>query len=230
MKKYTAILILILTTCVQVKATGPYSDPTRAATLLIYSEKAEKALNAQNRVQYLNATGHIWLEAEISEATKFQKEFNEYLDKFGDVLTMTAEVYGLYYEISKTVECVNKLENTLSNSPANSLAVAFSTRRNAVYRRIIENGVDIVEDIRTLMISKAKQTEVDKMKIFMKIRPKLHNMNKMLTVLNLTIKYTSFADVWREITDRQHSYLTGRTKKEIARQCIRNWKYNAGIR
>lgn len=230
MKKYTAILILLLTMTLQVKAIGPYSDLIRATTLAQYSKKAKKALEAQNTVQGLNASGHVWLQGEVSEATKFQKEFNEYLDKFGDVLTMTAEVYGLYYEISKTVEHVNDLERTLSNSPTNALAVAFSTRRNAVYQRIIENGVDIVMDIKTLMFSKAKQTEVDKMKRLMGIRPKLRAMNKMLTVLNLAIKYTTFADVWREITDRQHSYITGSTKKEIARQCIRNWKYNADIR
>lgn len=229
MKKCITAIILLLTTTLQTKAFGPYTDVGRAGLLIEWSKAAKKAIKAQNEVQALNTKGHIWLRDEVDKTTSFQREFNNYLDKFGDVLTMTAEVYGLYYEISKTVEHVNNLQKTLDDSPTNALAVAFSAKRNDVYKRIIANGVDIVMDIKTLFSSKAKQTEAEKMKLLMGLRPKLHAMNKTLTLLNLTIKYTTFGDVWREITGRQNSY-TKRTKKDIALQCIQDWKYNIRIK
>ena len=205
-------------------------DPVRAAMILKYSEQAKKALEAQNRAQILMSTGHIWMETEIDATTNFQKEFNKYLDDFHGILDFAAEIYGIYYEITQISKNVSDLNSVVSSHPANALAVAFHTRRNVVYRNIIINGVNIVMDIKTLCfgdsIGGPKMTEKDRMDILTGIRPKLRLMNKQLRALNMAIRYTTFLDVWNEITDRANIY-EGVDKKAIFEKCMRDWKNNA---
>lgn len=227
MRKYLLSTVLCLMV-LPMMAIGPYTDPGRAIAIYKCSEAAKKALKAQTVVQGENATGHIFLQDEVEKTTKWQKEYNDYLEAFGEVLSLTAEAYGIYYEVDKTIKNINDLGQTLSHSPTNTLAVAFSTRRNKVYRQVAEQGLGIVNDIKQLFTT--KMTQQDRYKLISKIRPKLRAMNKSLVVMNLAIKYTSFTDVWREITDRQAEWCTHRTKKEIARKCIRDWKTNVGMR
>lgn len=201
-------------------------DPVRALMIDQYSKQAKKALEAQNRAQLLMSTGHIWMEAEIDATTNFQREFNNYLDKFHDVLSFAAEVYGIYYEITQITKNVSDLNDVVSSHPANALAVAFHTRRNVVYRNIIINGVNIVMDIKTLCFENSKMTEKEKNEMLTNIRPKLRQMNRQLRALNLAIRYTTFLDVWNEITDRARAY-EGVDKKAIIERCMRDWKNNA---
>lgn len=213
-------------------AGGLYTDPGRAALIETYSQSAEKALKSQQEVQLLMTTGHVWIESEVSKTTNFQRQFNEYLEDFHDVLWVSAEIYGLYYEISRTAENVNSLGSTLAKSPTNALAVAFSSKRNKIYSNIIANSIDIVIDIKVLCLgdsSNRKMTEEQQRKIIAGIRPKLHKFNKQLRILDATIKYTTFADVWREIVNRAEGY-SPRTKEAIAQQCISDWKSNIGMR
>ena len=65
------------------------------------------------------------------------------------------------------------------NSP-NAVAVALSARRNAIYRELILNSVEIVNDIRSVCISDNKMTEKERMEIVFGIRPKLRMMNQKL--------------------------------------------------
>ena len=201
-------------------------DPVRAAMILKCSNQAKKALEAQNRAQLLMGTGHIFIEKEIDETTNFQREFNKYLDDFHDILSFAAEIYGIYYEITQLSKNVSELNKVVSEHPANALAVAFHTRRSVVYRNIIINGVDIVMDIKTLCFSDEKMTEKEKMEMLTKIRPKLRLMNKQLRALNMAIRYTTFLDVWFEITDRSRTYENV-DKKAIIERCMRDWKNNA---
>lgn len=201
-------------------------DPARVAVIMQYSDKAQKALKAQEAAMAGMTTGHIWLQEEIEATTNFQREFNEYLDNFHDVLSIAAEVYGIYYEVRQTAKVVKELQDVLSVSPSNALAVAFSTRRNVIYRNIVHNGTDLVMDIRTLCFGSAKMTEAERIKIISSIRPKLHQMNKQLRVLAIALRYTTFLDVWNEIRDRALDYVTPATKAEIAARCIRDWRNN----
>ena len=73
----------------------PYTDPTRAATVLMFTEQSKKALNAQQRAQLVMSGMHIFMEEEVSATTDFQREFNEYLDQFNEVIQIAAEVYGI---------------------------------------------------------------------------------------------------------------------------------------
>ena len=201
-------------------------DPVRAAMIDQYSKQAKKTLEAQNRAQALMTTGHLWMQTEIEQTTDFQREFSNYLDRFHDILGFAAEIYGIYYEITQISKNVSDLNDVVASHPANALAVAFHTRRNAVYRNIIINGVNIVMDIKTLCFDDSKMTEQEKNEMITNIRPKLRLMNKQLRALALAVKYTTFLDVWNEITDRASAY-EGFDKRAIIERCMRDWKNNA---
>jgi len=225
-----SIIILILAASLMVfRGSTAYAygvDPVRAAMIDQYSKQAKKALEAQNRAQALMTTGHLWMQTEIEATTNFQREFNEYLDKFHDILGFAAEIYGIYYEVTQISKNVSELNSVVSSYPANALAVAFHTRRNVVYRNIIINGVSIVMDIKTLCFDSSKMTEQEKNEMITNIRPKLRAMNRQLRALGLAIRYTTFLDVWNEITDRARSY-GDIDKREIIERCMRDWKNNA---
>ena len=136
-------------------------DPGRVAAIDLASAQA-KNIEAQEKVQLLMTTGLIWVKEEVETTTNFQREFNDYLDKFHDALSVAAEIYGIYYEETQSSKCVSDLGNVLADSPENALAVAFSTRRNVVFRNLVRTSLDIIMDIRKVCFESSKMTEQEK--------------------------------------------------------------------
>ena len=197
-------------------------DPGRPFAIEAASVSAKNTIKAQERMQGLETMGHIGIKEEVEATTKFQKEFNDYLDKFHDALSAAAEIYGIYYEVSKTSKHVKELSKVVADSPTNILAVAFSTRRNIVYRNLVKNSLDIIMDIRKVCFEKSKMTEQERNDIISSIRPKLHQFNKQLTALTLALRYTSFMDVWNEIQGRVY-HLNPATKQTVIERCRAEW-------
>lgn len=200
-------------------------DGGRAFTIAKASAQAEKTLKSQLEVQKLQTVGHLWTKEEIEATTEFQREFNDYLDAFHNILSIAAEIYGVYYEVTKTSKHVKNLSEVVASSPSNVLAVAFSTRRNVVYRNLIKSSLDIFMDIRKVCFEKSKMTEQERDKVISGIRPKLRKINHQLAQLTLALRYTSFLDVWNEIAHRPK--VSPATKAEIIRRCRREWWDNA---
>ena len=196
-------------------------DPTLAGMVLAYTEKAKKTLKNQEKVMLLQTTGHIWTKEEIEVITDLQREFNDYLSSFRSVVSYAAQVYGFYHEISHLTENMGEFTGQLRKSPANAVAVALSTNRNKIYRELMYNSVEIVNDIRTVCLSDNKMTEKERMEIVFGIRPKLKLMNKKLQRLLIAVKYTSMGDVWAEIGEQE---VAKANKAEIARSAMKRWK------
>ena len=121
------------------------------------------------------------------------------------------------------VENLGSFSNQLSAHPSNALAVALSSNRNKIYREIIMNSVDIVNDVRQVCLSDTKMTEKERIEVVFGIRPKLKLMNQKLRRLTRAVKYTSLADVWAEI---DYNAREGADKASITRQCMERWKRN----
>ena len=222
--RYFILFIIVLLSSAKPAFAG--IDPGRVAAIELASDQAKKALKSQEKAQLLMTTGHAWIKEEVEATTDFQREFNDYLDKFHDVLSIAAEIYGIYYEVTQTSKNVKALGEVLSDSPSNALAVAFSTRRNVVYRNIVRTTLDVIMDIRKVCFEKSKMTEEEKNKVISSIRPKLRTINKQLRQLTLTLRYTSFLDVWNELMGRAY-YLNPATKHDIITRCRRQWWNNA---
>jgi hypothetical protein len=222
--RYFILFIIVLLSSAKPAFAG--IDPGRVAAIELASDQAKKALKSQEKAQLLMTTGHAWIKEEVEATTDFQREFNDYLDKFHDVLSIAAEIYGIYHEVTQTSKNVKALGEVLSDSPSNALAVAFSTRRNVVYRNIVRTTLDVIMDIRKVCFEKSKMTEEEKNKVISSIRPKLRTINKQLRQLTLTLRYTSFLDVWNELMDRAY-YLNPATKHDVITRCRRQWWNNA---
>ena len=215
------LIIMILLSLSIVRATAQSMDPTLAAMVLLYTEKAENTLESQKKAMLLETTGHIWIEEEVDDTYKLHKEFNEYLDSFRGIIVYAAQIYGFYHEVQNLADNLQGFSTQISNSPSNAVAVALSANRNKMYREIILQSVEIVNDVRTICLSDIKMTEKERINVLLGIRPKLKIMNQKLIRLTRAIKYTSMGDVWNEITDRQPVKAD---IKNISRSAFQRWK------
>lgn len=196
-------------------------DPTLAAMILLYTDKAKSELKQQEKMMLLESTGHVWITEEVNATTDLQKQFNNYLDSFHGIIMYAAQIYGFYHEIDHLVKNLGSFSDQLSAHPSNALAVALSSNRNKIYHEIIMNSVDIVNDVRQVCLSDTKMTEKERMEIIFGIRPKLKLMNRKLQRLSKAVKYTSLGDVWAEI---DYNARTGADKKSIVQESMLRWR------
>lgn len=197
MKRVILVMMLLLS----INSIKAQNDPVLAGMILLYTEKAEKTLKNQELAMMMQTTGHLWTKEEVEATADLQREFNTYLDSFRSILCYAAQIYGFYHEITLLTENMGGLIQQLEKNTTNALAVALSTNRNKIYREVILNSVEIVNDIRTVCLSKNKMTEQQRLEIVFNIRPKLQVMNKKLKRLTIAVKYTSMNDVWLEINE-----------------------------
>lgn len=200
-------------------------DPARAAAIDVASGLEKKALKAQTEMQALQTTGHIWIKEEVTAMTDFQKEFNDYLSSFDNLLGYAAEIYGIYYDLNSIVRSVNSLNREIGNHPENALAVAFSTRKNNIYMKIVRTGTNVALDIKEIVLNpEGKSTEAQRLEILQTIRPKLRQLEREIKMLTKYVRYTSMTELLREITGRNY---TPASKREVALRCKENWMVSA---
>ena len=135
--------------CIGISKGRAQNDPVLAGMILAYTDKAQKELKNQERVMLMQTTGHIWTKEEVEATTDLQREFNNYLNSFRSIVCYAAQIYGFYHEISQLTDNMGDFTKQVSRQTTNALAVALSTRRNQIYREMILNSVEIVNDIRT---------------------------------------------------------------------------------
>ena len=211
------LLLLILSGSLRAQSI----DPTLAAMIALYTEKAENTLKSQEEAMLLESTGHVWIKEEVDGTWQLQKEFNDYLDTFHGIIVYAAQIYGFYHEIDRMVDNMGKLAEQIGRSPGNAVAVALSANRNKVYRQVILQSVEIVNDIRMVCLSDVKMKEKERTEIFFGVRPKLKEMNRTLQRLVRAVKYTSLADVWNEISGNQPDKAD---IEDISKESFRRWR------
>ncbi|MCS2613157.1 hypothetical protein NXY41_09150 [Bacteroides fragilis] len=215
------IWIGILLLCIGIGKAQAQNDPVLAGMILTYTNKAEKELKNQEKVMLMQTTGHIWTKEEVEGTTNLQREFNNYLDSFRSIVCYAAQTYGFYYEVSRLTDNMGDFTKQLGRSPANALAVALSAQRSRIYRELLMNSVEIVNDIRTACLAENKMTEKERMEIVFGIRPKLKIMNKKLQRLTKAVKYTTMGDIWREIDEGARPAAD---KRDIVEAAKRRWR------
>lgn len=219
MKRTIWIGILLL--CIGIGKAQAQNDPVLAGMILLYTDKAEKELKNQEKVMLMQTTGHLWTKEEVKSTTDLQREFNNYLDSFRSIVCYAAQIYGFYHEISRLTDNMGDFTRQVSRNSPNALAVALSTKRNKIYRELIMNSVEIVNDIRMACLSDNKMTEKERMEIVFGIRPKLKIMNKKLQRLTKAVKYTTMGDIWREIDEGSRPVTD---KRDIVEAAKRRWR------
>ena len=202
-RKASTLLAVFLLLLISDALRAQSIDPTLAAMIVLYTEKAESTLQSQEEAMLMESTGHVWIKEEVDATADIQKEFNDYMDTFHGIITYAAQIYGFYHETEIMIKNLNNLKDQIARSPANAVAVALSANRNKVYRQVILQSVEIVNDIRMVCLSDVKMTEKERTEVFFGVRPKLKEMNKTLQRLVRAVKYTSLTDVWNEISGNQ---------------------------
>ena len=132
-----------------------------------------------------------------------------------------AQIYGFYHETEKMINNLSNLADQIAKSPANAVAVALSANRNKVYRQVILQSVEIVNDIRMVCLSDVKMTEKERTEVFFGVRPKLKEMNKTLQRLVRAVKYNSLTDDWNEISGNQPDKAD---VEDISRESFQRWR------
>ena len=193
------ILIILIFVCMGFSKVQAQNDPVLAGMIYMYTEKAEKELKNQEKVMLMQTTGHIWTKEEVK-----------------------AQIYGFYHEIDRLIDNMGGFTKQLEAHPSNALAVALSTKRNKIYRELILNSVEIVNDIRHVCLTGNKMTEKERVEIVFDIRPKLKVMNKKLQRLTIAVKYTSMGDIWAEIDGGSNKDRAN--KEQIVKDCMARWK------
>lgn len=212
---------MALLLCTGLSKIRAQNDPVLASMILQYTEKAEKELQNQKKVMLMQTTGHIWIKEEVEATTNLQREFNNYLDSFRSIVSYAAQIYGFYHEVSKLTDNMGDFTKQLARDSPNAVAVALSSRRNAIYRELILNSVEIGNDIRSACISDNKMTEKERTKIVFGIHPKLRIMNQKLQRLTKAVKYTTLGDIWLEIDESARPMAD---KRDIVEAAKRRWK------
>ncbi len=218
--------LLIAITVASYLSVSAQIDPTLSGMILLYNEKAEKTLKSQESAMLMMSTGHIWTREEVESTTELQRKYNEYLDRFNDIVVYAAQIYGFYHEVGRLTENFGDLTNQLQRAPTNALAVALTPKRNTIYRELIMTSVDIVNDIRQVCLSDIKMNEKQRIEIVFGIRPKLKIMNRKLSRLARAVKYTSLNDVWLELDNRGRSPID---KGKITDAAFRRWRQNGRV-
>ena len=202
------------------------NDPVLAGMVLAFTEKAKNEYDSQLGAMALESTGHIWTASEVEGTTDIQKLYNDYLDSFRDIVVYAAQIYGFYQEVSSLVKNYDALGRVIYAHPQGVFAGALSTRRNQIYRDLILNAVDIVNDIRIVCLSDVKMTEQQRVETVFAIRPKLHKMNRQIMKLIRVVKYSTFTDILIEIELIERQQMD---KSAITRACLARWRRNAGM-
>jgi len=214
-------LLLVLLSKWQPVIMAQSMDPTLAAMILLYSEKAKKTLRSEEEAMLLESSGHIWLREEMNGTYKLQKEFNEYLDSFRSIMVYAAQVYGFYHEIEHMTKELTGFISVLEKSPGNALSVALSAKRNKIYKDIIFQSLEIVNDIRQICLTEIKMTEKERLEILFSVRPKLKAMNQKIARLTRMVKYSSMIDLWYEISDGERDVAD---KRNISHDAFSRWR------
>lgn len=201
----------------------PYVDPMRAGTVLLFTKQAKKTLNAQERAQLVMSGMHVYVKEEVEATANFQREFNEYLSMFNDVIQIAAETYGIFNEVKMVSQNIKSFIDVLDEGRNldNVVAVAAYPKRNKIFADIVMTGLDIAKDIHKVCFSDTKMTQKERLKIVLGMRPKLRKVNDQLRRMTLYIKYTNLIDVWNSLMERKYKPVN---RKEIVEICKMRWK------
>ena len=129
------IIILLLSLPLFILNGRAQVDAGRAIAVGVASAKSKKHLETNEKMQALMTEGHIFFKAEEKATTEFQKEFNEYLDTLTNMLSIAVEIYGIYYEVTKTAKNLKELNTlwlTLHKTLWRRLSVPDVTRFTAI--------------------------------------------------------------------------------------------------
>lgn len=223
MKKVIYTILLALLVCLPTVSHAQV-DPVLAGMIVEFTQKAKSQYNSQLKTMAIETEGHVWLKQEVESTKNYQKQFDEYLNSFRNIISYAAQTYGFYCEVSHLCENMGKLSSQIGDTPVNAIAVALHNKRNDIYVSIINKSIGIVNTIRQVCIDK-KMTEKQRIELVFSVRPQLKDMNYQLAMLTKLVRCTNMGLVWYNIEYNSLPHRTG--KAGVVEDCLNVWKVNA---
>lgn len=235
-------ILAIVLALAPLKILGGTPDPERAAMFALFARVQSKALRSQDAILGTTLANYKMNRDVIKSTNKFIKEYNDWLDSFGDVLTIAANLYGIYYNVDRIIGDVSEFKKVTKINPKNLVAVSLSPSKNKVYASILNDGLDVVTDLE-MMVTGSKTTKDGKTGVKMRtkmslmertmkiteVRQRLQDIDRKMRALNRMILYTSLYNTYYEVTgDRPYSGHHTRTLKEILADCQSRWSFSLG--
>ena len=194
------------------------TDESFALAIAAYTKSEAKALGASDALLLERRDAMNDMEKIFDNCAYFEKEFNDYLSSFREVVVFAAQMYGFYLEIDDIKSSFQQIQKNIKEHPNNVLAVVFSSRKNDIIRNFINRGTDIVTDISDLCFG--NMTQADRLRTLYAIRPKLALLSRDMRDMARVIRYTSWMDVWYEVTGE---IAPAKTKAEVAQESMEHW-------
>lgn len=223
MKKVIYTILLALLVCLPTVSHAQV-DPVLAGMIVEFTQKAKSQYDSQLKTMAIETEGHVWLKQEVESTKNYQKQFDEYLNSFRNIISYAAQTYGFYCEVSHLCENMGKLSSQIGDTPVNAIAVALHNKRNDIYVSIINKSIGIVNTIRQVCIDK-KMTEKQRIELVFFVRPQLKDMNYQLAMLTKLVRCTNMGLVWYNIEYNSLPHRTG--KAGVVEDCLNVWKVNA---
>lgn len=223
MKNVIYTILLALLVCLPTVSHAQV-DPVLAGMIVEFTQKAKSQYNSQLKTMAIETEGHVWLKQEVESTKNYQKQFDEYLNSFRNIISYAAQTYGFYCEVSHLCDNMGKLSSQIGDTPVNAIAVALHNKRNDIYVSIINKSIGIVNTIRQVCIDK-KMTEKQRIELVFSVRPQLKDMNYQLAMLTKLVRCTNMGLVWYNIEYNSLPHRTG--KAGVVEDCLNVWKVNA---
>ena len=134
---YTVLLTLLV--CMPTVSRAQV-DPVLAGMIVEFTQKAKSQYDSQLKTMAIETEGHVWLKQEVESTKNYQKQFDDYLNSFRNVISYAAQTYGFYCEVSHLCENMGKLSSQIGDTPVNAIAVALHNKRNDIYVSIINKS------------------------------------------------------------------------------------------
>lgn len=114
-------ILLILLVCLAPCSSHAQTDPALAGMILEFTEKAKSQYNSQLETMAMETEGNVWLKQEVETTKNYQRQFDNYLSSFRNIISYAAQTYGFYYEVNHLCENMNKLSAQIGQTPTNAL-------------------------------------------------------------------------------------------------------------
>lgn len=191
-----------------------------AFTLLILANKEikTKTLVASDALLAERYTALDQMDKVMDRCAELEEEFSDYLSSFHELVVFAAQAYGFYLEYDDIENSLSMIRKEIREHPKNLFAVFIDGNRNKVVRNFVTRGSDIINDVYKVCVG--HMTAADRLKAIYAIRPKLALLSRDMRDLARVIRYTSFIDVWYDLTGKIPPKAD---KAAIARESMERW-------
>ena len=219
------IIIAVAVTALPVRLVGQsvfYTDPTRLAAYHDYVKRENSTLSGYIAAQAALIAAEKNVNQELASLNDYRTELDNYMKKVHDVITIAANVYGLFYEVSDLYKNYKSLAIAIAENSDNLVAVALSRQQSHTIEEMVTEMAGLVGDIRTVLSKKKRMTEKERLQMLSNIRPKLKRLNIKLVRIEKMVRYYSFVQLWDELDARRHRF-DRQSRRELILQRHRLW-------